>query len=108
MAAELVVAERESGWRRADDPVPRRHQAGLGEVEMAGKQLAPARVSGPAEQQDHVVVRSQGRVHVRASSNGGQGNRPKRPPAGEPRATGVIGRPAGWWKKVAPGPAAPR
>src|SRR5262249_53435846 len=60
--------------------------------------------SGPAEQHDHVVVRSQGRVHVRAPSNGGQGNRPRRPPAGEPRATGVIGRPPGGAEESSPWP----
>src|SRR5262249_60728991 len=72
------------GW----EPGGRRGGTGVGPSPRRGPPPAPGRPwrggngreaacawpgSGPAEQHDHVVVRSQGRVHVRTPSNGGQG-----------------------------------
>jgi hypothetical protein len=54
MRAELVVPERLS--RRADDPVALRQQAGLGEVEQAGQELAPCEIARRSEQDDDVIV----------------------------------------------------
>src|SRR5579875_3705157 len=63
VGAELVLAHREPRGRGADHPVPVGQQAGLGQVEQAGQQLAPGQVAGRAEQHDDVVVGAGVRGH---------------------------------------------
>jgi hypothetical protein len=52
--AKAVVVELVE--RGADDAEARRHQAGLGQVEQAGEELAAREVPGRSEEDDHVRV----------------------------------------------------
>ena len=74
---KLVVDERPP--RSADDPVPLGEQAGDGEVEEAGDQLALGQVARGPKQHDDVVVRDRAGVETPGRSWCGHGHALKSP-----------------------------
>jgi len=57
--AELVIAHRELGWRRAHDPVVLRQEMGFGQVKQPGEKLSLSQISGRAEQHYDMVIGDQ-------------------------------------------------
>jgi hypothetical protein len=87
LGAELVVGQ--AAARDADDPVAVGQQAGLGEVEEAGEQLAAGEVAGRPEEHDDVVLGGHERCRLSHLSVAPRG---RRTPGAWARAAGRLWR----------------